>query len=174
MNPTKVARNPGLSNSVATVLGEGGAMLGALCMMPFLICFLYLFRREEKGERDMALWAVGPLGLYVGIIFVYHIFLIFVIAFGYSLVEVRHTEGEGLPRRLALTNLWRDDAPESGDVRRQRKRALAHTGAWLLAGALFVWLGVPVCNAVQRFLRVHQFSMSQSPEVLNLSLGELP
>ena len=160
MSPAKVARNPGLSNSVATVLGEGGAMLGALCMMPFLICFCYLFRRKN---RDMALWAVGVLGLYVGIIFVYHIYLMFIIAFGYSLVEVKRVGGGGFPWKLSLAGFEPEAEVGDGSVRQRRRRALGLAGAAVLAGALFVWLGVPACNALHRFLRAHQFSMSQSP-----------
>ena len=158
MNPAKVARNPGLSNSVATVLGEGGAMLGALCMLPFLICFCYLFR---KGNRELALWAVGPLGLYIGIIFVYHIYLMFIIAFGYSLVEVKGVGSGGFPWRLTLAGF--ETCADGGADRQRRRRTLGLAGAFVLAGALFVWLGVPVCNALHRLLRAHQFSMSQSP-----------
>lgn len=158
MSPTKVVRNPGLSNSVATVLGEGGLMLGALCMLPFLICFGCFFRKESQ---DMALWAVGPLGLYIGIIFVYHMYLMFIIAFGYSLVEMKRAEYRGFPWRLGLVDL--DPAVEVVAVRQRRRRALSLAGAAILVGTLFVWLGVPVCNAMHRFLRAHQFSMSQSP-----------
>lgn len=164
MDPAKVARNPGLSNSVATVLGEGGAMLGLLCMLPFLLGLLYAFR---KRDRDMAFWTVGVLGLYVGVIFVYHIFLMFLFALGYSLIEIGREENGGHPWRLSLAELQleaRADAPVQPELlRRQRRRALGLAGAIALAGGLLVWLGVPVFRVIHNFLRTHQFSVTQSP-----------
>ena len=156
----KLEHNPGLSNSVATVLGEGGLMLGTLCLIPFLVCLLCLFRKDGQNP-NMALWAIGPLGLFIGVIFVYHMFLIFIMAFGYSLIEV------GGPRRLALADCRPDHDPLEGmtadTLGCRRRRTLGFAVAGALAGALFVWLGVPVCAGIYRFLRTHQFSISQSP-----------
>lgn len=163
MDPAKVARNPGLSNSIATMLAEGGLVLGALCLAPFAVCFLYAFRDRQ---RDMAFWAVGPIGLLIGVIFVYHPFLMLLIAFGYSLVDVERVEGKRIPWRLRLVELQLDDgtgmAPQA-DLDRRRTRTLALASACVLIGALLMLSGLLLFRAIHFFLREHQFGMEQSP-----------
>lgn len=164
MDPTKVARNPGLSNTAGLILGEGGLLFGLLCLMPFAIGLLHVFR---KRDWNMAFWTVGPLGLCVGVIFTYRFYLLFVMAFGYSLLEIRKVEGKRFPYRVGFVDFGtRDEAGAAAEVRkpkRLRVAALRNAGIFALACALVVWLGVPVWQMIYGFLRSHQFSMSQSP-----------
>lgn len=164
MDPTKVARNPGLSNTAGLILGEGGLLFGLLCLMPFAIGLLHVFR---KRDWNMAFWTVGPLGLCVGVIFTYRFYLLFVMAFGYSLLEIRKVEGKRFPYRVGFVDFGtRDEAGAAAEARmpkRLRVAALRNAGIFALACALVVWLGVPVWQMIYGFLRSHQFSMSQSP-----------
>ena len=162
MRSSKVARNPGLSNSATTVLGEGGAMLGLLCMAPFLIFPVYLFR---KGQRNVALWACGPLGLYIGVIFVYRIYLVFLVAFSISLLEFqRSPQGHGLPKCRPIDLCISSAAGfDGGPERKPGSRVWPGVCAAIGGAAILVWIGAPVCRGIHVFLRAHQFSMSQSP-----------
>ena len=161
MSAEKRANNPGFSSTAAVVLGEGGLMLGLLCTAPFFICFLYLFRRRDKRA---AMWALGLAGLFVGVVFTSRIYLLFIMAAGYSLVEV---VGRGRHARFALSDLGLDSEDPS-DEKGMRGRGSAapvalRAGLTALAMGLTVWLGVPLFKGIHAFLRIHQFSITQSP-----------
>ena len=159
MNADKQARNPGLSNTAGLILAQGGIVFGLLCMLPFGIGLAHAFKR---GSRGVALWFVGALGLYVGIIFTAQSFLPLLLAFGYSLVEVRRDEGGRRRWRVALVGaVPEDDAPPIAG--RTRGRTFAIAGAIALAVAALVAFGSPVFRALHSFLRLHGFSIGQSP-----------
>lgn len=82
----------GLSNTVSVVLGQGGIVLGLLCMLPFVIC---LWQMRGEGKRNIAIWSLGPLYLYVITVFHYRFLLILIFAFGYSLLDV-----QSFPQRI--------------------------------------------------------------------------
>ena len=156
LRPWRQANNPSFSNSAGVVLAHGGLVLGVLCALPLLLGLLYLF---SGRDRRAALWAVGPLGAYVGIIFKYQLLLIFLMAFGYSLLDVRRARGGGFPLRLALVDTRAQQEPAG----RRASKPWAAIMAILAANALLIAFGTPVFQAIHAFLRGHQFSMGQSP-----------
>ena len=158
MSARRLETNPGLSNSAAVILAEGGVMLGALCMLPFGICLLYFLRRRD---RRVACWGVGALSAYVCVIFHFHLYFMMLLAFGYSLVEV-NVGGRGrAPVRLALA----DTRPGAGraDIAPSKRKRLALAVAGVALCAALIGFGRPVWVALHDFLRSHQFSLAQSP-----------
>lgn len=95
-----LARNKGLSNSIAVVLAEGGIFLGILCMTPF---FLGIAQIRSKGSKRVALWMLGPLGLYCITVFHFHLLLMLFMAYGYAMLEFIPAEG-GHRRKLVLAD----------------------------------------------------------------------
>ena len=85
MPPDRFAKNPGLSNTIGVVFGEGGIVLGAICTIPFLLGLMQLF---HKGNRPLSLWFIGIFGIFAGIIFRFRLYLIIILAFGYSLLGI--------------------------------------------------------------------------------------
>lgn len=148
--------NPGLSNTAGTILAEGGLMLGLLCMLPFLIWLLYLFRRRDWR---VACWGFGMFGAYVGIIFKYHLLLMLLFAFGYSLLGVDRTG-----RKLALvdTNAQRRELPPT-PRRRGGLPVWAQLAGVALIDLVLALFGAPVWSALHTFLRGHQFSVGMVP-----------
>ena len=151
--------NPGLSNTLGVMLAEGGLVFGALCLMPFVIWSLYLFR---KRDWRVACWGLGALGVAAGIIFKYHLVLMMLIAFGYSLPDAQR---DGRRVKLTLTNTARQRQDEALEAAGSRKR-LFTWACYAMAAALFaaaVLFGAPLWNALHTLMRSHQFSMGQSP-----------
>ena len=157
MQPYRLT-NPGLSNSLGVILAEGGLVFGLLCLTPFAIWLLYLFR---KRDWRVACWGLGALGVAAGIIFKYHLVLMTMLAFGYSLLDVRR---DGRRVRLALvdTVAHRRDATPEGTILRKAPAWLCYAVAAALFAALALF-GAPLWRALHAFLRAHQFSMAQSP-----------
>lgn len=157
MQPYRLV-NPGLSNTLGVVLAEGGLVFGLLCLAPFLIWLMYLFRRRDWR---VACWGLGALGVAAGIIFKYHLILLVMIAFGYSLLDFQTDEGR-LRLSLADTAGQRRDAAYDDEGRKGLPVWLGD----LLAAAVFfalVLFGAPLWNALHTLLRSHQFSVAQSP-----------
>lgn len=161
MQPYRLG-NPGLSNSLGVILAEGGLVFGVLCLAPFFIWLMYLFRRRDWR---VACWGLGALGVMAGIIFKYHLVLMTMIAFGYSLTDVRR--GKRF-MRLALVDTAEQRAEEALKPGKGKKRGkrLPIPVAYALAAAAFaalVLFGAPVWKALHTFMRSHQFSMGQVP-----------
>ena len=151
--------NPGLSNTLGPILAEGGVTLGVLCLAPFLIWLLYLFRRRDWR---VACWGLGALGVTVGIIFKYHMLLMAMIAFGYSLLDLSRVGGRV---RLALV----DPRGQGGETTADdpgRPRWLPLVVKLAVTAAVYAalaWFGRPIWTALHAFLRSHQFSVGQAP-----------
>ena len=111
MSEQRLISNSGLSNSVAVILAEGGIVLGAFCMLPYALFFACL---RKKEHRQLALWGVGVFGLYCLMIFHYHLFFMSLIAFGYSLLDIRE---DGYRKIISLF---------SEDVKEMRYEAYPH------------------------------------------------
>lgn len=79
------ADNLGLSNSAAVVLAEGGIVLFAYYFIPFLIMLLAFF----KGNHKLAYWAAGMFLFWVVVIFHTRLFIFFMLALGYSMMDLR-------------------------------------------------------------------------------------
>lgn len=158
MQPYRLS-NPGLSNTLGVILGEGGLVLGLMCLTPFLIWFLYLFKRRDWRT---ACWSAGALGTAAGIIFKYHLLLIMLIAFGYSLPDFNRRRGR---LRLSLTDTRKQREDAALDAAAKRRRVptwLCYAGA-ILAFAALALFGAPLWSTVHALMRSHQFSMAQSP-----------
>ena len=157
MQPYRLV-NPGLSNTLGVVLAEGGLVFGLLCLAPFLIWLMYLFRRRDWR---VACWGLGALGAAAGIIFKYPLVLMVMIAFGYSLVSLQAGEGR---LRLSLTDTagQRRDAAYEDEGRKRLPTWLVCLLVALVFFAL-VLFGAPVWTALHALMRSHQFSMAQSP-----------
>ncbi len=149
--------NKGLSNSIAVVLAEGGVILSLLCLTPFFIGLAQIF---SKNSKRVALWTLGPLGLYCVTVYHFHLLLMMFIAFGYSMLEIRPAESSG-KRRLALTDdveITQEREPLSAAARATRVIAIllgcAFAAALLLSGS--VW------QALSRWMKLNQLYLGQS------------
>lgn len=158
---TPIEEGPrGFSNSIAIVLGQGGIMLGLLCTAPFIIVLFNIFK---KGKRNMALWAVGPFGVYVVTLLHYHVFLMMLIAFGLSQIPVF------VPKKIA-----ENDRNSNDNEFNLENDADGFTCPWtkvpvfvvvpvyIALTALMVLFGSPIWNGLYHVLRTHQWSMAQS------------
>ena len=79
------ADNLGLSNSAAVVLAEGGIVLFAYYFIPFLLMMFTFF----KKNRRFAYWAVGMFLFWVVVIFHTRLFIFFLMALGYSMIDFK-------------------------------------------------------------------------------------
>ena len=77
--------NLGLSNSAAVVLAEGGIILFIYYFLPFLFMMLAFFKKNRK----LAYWAAGMFLFWVVVIFHTRLFIFFLLAFGYSMIELK-------------------------------------------------------------------------------------
>ncbi len=146
----------GLSNSVAAVLAQGGILLGLLCMTPFFIGLAYIKTKEKK---DIALWTLGPLGLYCLIPFHFHLLLMLFMAFGYSMLEVSPIESG--KRKLVLTG---DVETPSVLEHLSRPERIAKVAAIILGCCVTVGLFVSgsLWKTVTRWMELHQLFFGQS------------
>lgn len=92
MSEYRRSTNPGLSNSVAVVLAEGGILFGFVCMVPFLTGIIQIFNKRSKDNQKIAFWTMGCFCLYCVTIFHFHLLLLVMMAFGYSLMEIQRKE----------------------------------------------------------------------------------
>lgn len=80
-NPPRVRY--GIANSVALILAEGGIVLSAIYLLPFVV----LLALEAKGIRQgTGQWALVVFALYCVVIYGTTFFMIAILAFGYSFV----------------------------------------------------------------------------------------
>lgn len=149
MSDYRLEYNSGFSNSVMVILGEGGIMLGLLCMAPF---FLMLLKGKRKEERHIAYWIVGPLLLYIGVIWHYHIFMMMIFAYGYAFWEVKR----GGKLSLIGTN------PSEESFGKISIKAGLLDGIGCLCGVVLAILGNPLWKMGLYFLRTHGWSVSLS------------
>lgn len=77
--------NYGLSNSIGTVLAQGGIVLSVFCLLPFILLLKKIF---EPEKRNIALWAFGMFLLYATTIFHFRFYLMLLFAFGFSFINL--------------------------------------------------------------------------------------
>ena len=139
----------GISNTITIVLAEGGIVLGLLCMVPYIILMAKIFR---KGKRNLCLWGMGVFAVYIVTLVHYHIYLMLVMAFGYS-------------------QLWLLSCQESETSEEPEEIKKIKVTDWVLYLSIFIYAlaafilikyGRPVWELLYRFIRMHQLSMSQS------------
>lgn len=79
------ADNQGLSNSAAVVLAEGGIVLFIYYCIPFVLMMSAFFKKNHK----LAYWSVGMCLFWVVVIFHTRLFIFFILAFGYAMIDLR-------------------------------------------------------------------------------------
>lgn len=79
------ADNLGLSNSAGVVLAEGGILLFAYYLLPFSLMAFAYFRKN----RRLAYWALGMFAFWVVVIFHARLFVFFIMAFGFSMINLK-------------------------------------------------------------------------------------
>ena len=147
LTPDQMRLSQGLSNSIAVVLAEGGALLGLLCTAPFLIGLAQAFSKDRK---TIALWALGPLGLYCLIPIHFHLLLMLLMAFGFA-----------LPGKLPVgEEAAAEEAPQRSPGAAAAAKAAAILAVCGVAAALFLSRGL--WSAASRWLRYHQLYLGQS------------
>jgi hypothetical protein len=149
--------NKGLSNSVAVVLAEGGIFLGLMCMLPFFLGLAQIF---SKNNKRVALWTLGPLGLYCVTVFHFHLLLMLFIAFGYSMLEIAPSGSKG-KRRLKLADEEIPPEPQGTLTASSRAvRIIAVLLGCVMAAALF--FSGTVWQKLSDWMELHQLYLGQS------------
>lgn len=95
MSVERLRYNRGFSNSLSVILGEGGIFLGLLCMIPFAAGILQIF---SKRDKNAAFWMTGVFLLYALTIFHFRLFLLLILAYGYSFVTMDFYNKNYFPR----------------------------------------------------------------------------
>ncbi len=174
MSQERLTGNRGLSNTIGLVLAEGGILLGGICMLPFMICFLQARKKENRG---VALWNVGMFGLYVLTVLIFRLHLLLLIAFGYSLLEVRKSPNTGRWRIFWVCDDVRVKSPETEDSLLVGGKKTAETGRkgktakeHILRKTIVVLVGAVLISLSARhllkyayiFLQKYQITIGQS------------
>ena len=156
----------GFSNSIAVVLGQGGIILGLLCILPFIIGLLQFF---SKSNRQYALFIFGPLYLYTVTVFYYNYILILFFALGYSLLEIEKNKGGGKSFRLRV--IQRDSIygyGNSGNSFLENIKAFVLGSVWkmpillIILSLLTISFGTGLWNICYKLLFYYQLSSGQS------------
>lgn len=79
------SHNLGLSNSAAVVLAEGGVVLFTYYLIPFVLLMISFFKKNKK----LAYWGVGMFFYWVVVIFHTRLLIFFILALGYSMIEIK-------------------------------------------------------------------------------------
>ena len=97
------ASNQGLSNSAAVVLAEGGIVLFTYYLIPFVLLMLSFFKKNKK----LAYWGAGMFFYWVVVIFHTRLLIFFILALGYSMVEIKKD------RKFSIrVNTYTENIPE--------------------------------------------------------------
>ncbi len=88
MSAERFEHNPGLSNSIAVVLAQGGILLEIICFLPFVRGLAAVFSKDAETRRE-GFFFVGITALFVVTIFTYRFFLFFLMGFGYALMPFK-------------------------------------------------------------------------------------
>ena len=142
-----------LTSSISIILAQGGIVLGGLCIAPFVILMLRLFK---KGKRNLCLWAVGGLSVCVYTLIHYHVFLMMLMAFGYSQIGLFSVEC----KKDAEKSVVKEDVLT---IKGHKMPLLVLVPLYLLLTAIMVRYGSPIWSGAYHFLRTHQWSLAQSP-----------
>jgi len=144
--------NPGLSNSIAVVFALDGVVFGFFYIIPFLLCGIQVFRTKN---RQVAFWAMGVFGLYVMTIFHYRYFMLFLLAFGYSLIDVRLKREGGMLYAGASVfpqeELWTQQNPEAASVGQNSRSVFLskpYKQIWCATIALLVFVLLCTCKGI--------------------------
>lgn len=100
------AHNQGLSNSAAVVLAEGGIVLFGYYVLPFFLMMAAYFRKNRK----LAYWSVGMFLFWVVVIFHLRLFIFFLLALGYAMIDFRITPKDP-EKKLRLSLRIPSDSP---------------------------------------------------------------
>lgn len=78
--------NLGFSNSLFSVLAEGGIMLFILYLVPFIVLIAKIF---EQKNNQVAYWGFGIIILFITTIFQDRCIMILILSFGFSNIKMR-------------------------------------------------------------------------------------
>ena len=125
-------------------------------MSPFFIGLAHIKTEETK---DIALWTLGPLGLYCLIPYHFHLLLMLFMAFGYSMLEVSSVESG--KRRLILS--VDTETPYVREHLSQSER-IAKVTAILLGCSVTagLFLSGGLWKTITRWMELHQLLFGQS------------
>ena len=161
MSAEQLKRSEGLSNSVFVVLAEGGVFLGLLCMAPLLAWFKLI---KSSDKKRIALWALGPFGLYCGTVIHFHLLMMLIMSFGYSLVEF--TSKDGGNGRLVLSDSGesaeKSDSVQAHTLTRGQRMASAAVTILACSTTAALFLSGGFWKAISQWMRLHQLYLGQS------------
>ena len=95
------SHNLGLSNSAAVVLAEGGIVLFTYYLIPFVLFMISYLKKNKK----LAYWGVGMFFYWVVVIFHTRLLVFFILALGYSMVELKKEKKFSLKLNTYIENL---------------------------------------------------------------------
>lgn len=98
------ASNQGLSNSAAVVLAEGGIVLFTYYLIPFVLLMLSFFKKNKK----LAYWGAGMFFYWVVVIFHTRLLIFFIMALGYSMLEIKKDKKFSIRVNTFTENLSED------------------------------------------------------------------
>ena len=88
MSKERLILNKGLSNSIAVIFAEGGVLLGFFSVLPFVLCLMQIFK---KNNRCIGYWSLGMFGLFCLMIFHFHLYFLMLLAFGFSILDTDYS-----------------------------------------------------------------------------------
>ncbi|WP_034445750.1 RHS repeat protein [Butyrivibrio sp. AE2032] len=150
----------GFSNSIAIILGQGGIMMGLMCIFPFLVSFSNILK---KGKRHIFLWTIGPFAVFVVTLVHYHVFLMLLLAFGISRISRFAYDCDA--KDISAEDSRKTENPNfggAGAFNIPRIPSIVVVPAYVILGAFMIRFGAPLWKGIYYLLRVHQWSIGQS------------
>ncbi len=144
MSEERFEHNPGLSNSIAVILAQGGILLELICLLPFARGLAGIFSKDSEARKE-GLFFVGVFALFVVTIFTYRFYLFFIMGFGYALMPFKPND---VPKRVFTDKISRGKLMEYA------------LGAVLLLSVIFSLGGI--WKVIFAFFKSNSLLLSQS------------
>lgn len=106
------SHNLGLSNSAAVVLAEGGVVLFTYYLIPFVLLMISFFKKNRK----LSYWGAGMFFYWVVVIFHTRLLIFFILALGYSMVELKKDKKFSLKINTFTENVSEDNGLFTGKL----------------------------------------------------------
>ena len=144
MSAERFEHNPGLSNSIAVILAQGGILLELICFLPYVRGLAGIFSKDADARKE-GFFFVGACALFVVTIFTYRFYLFFIMGFGYALMPFKHSNE---PKRVFTEKISRGKLLEYA------------FGALFLLSVIFSLGGI--WKAIFSFFKSNSLLLSQS------------